>query len=162
MVAEIVISVLIYGAVVWAVWTKAIQRELLDMNCPEGPDTKDRSVCRDGNGKLWAHYRVKKDDSPRASLAKIRVLHHNYAKAVQWRRCFVLSFVATLFLFLVTQQRLPSGFELLGSMLVIFIAWYMAGSFYDFHHNRFMREAIDGHLASLLKQLPRSSTRDKQ
>lgn len=150
---ELASSVLIYGLVIFAIVTKGIQRELLDMNCPEGPDTKDKSVCKDGNGKLWAGHKFTKSDTPRTSLAKISTLNQNYGKAVIWRRCIILSFVATILIFLVTLKRLPSGFELLGSMLVIFMVFYVANGFYRYHHDSFIEEAITEHLKHLGRSL---------
>jgi hypothetical protein len=159
MATEIVISALIYGVVIWAVWTKAVQREQLDMTCPEGPDTKDRSVCRDGNGKLWARYRHQPGESPRASLAKMRVLNRNWGKPIIWRRCFALAFSASILLCLVTQQRLPTGFELIGSMVVLFLVWYVSHSFFQVHHDQFIEEAIEQHLRAVFATLPREAHR---
>lgn len=149
MVVQLALSVLIYAFISVAIFQKAVKRELLDMNCPEGPDTKDPSVCRDGNGKLWANQKYTKQDTPQSSLAKISTLNQNYGKAIIWRRYLILSVVSSILLFLVTQQRLPSGFELLGAMLIIFIVFYVAHSFYRYHHDRFIEETITRHLRHL-------------
>lgn len=132
-----------------------VKRELLDMNCPDGPDTKDMSVCKDGNGKLWAKHRFTLNDTVKTSLAKISALNHSYNKAIIWRRYLILSFVATILLFLVALQRLPTGFELLGSMLIIFIVFYVAHNYYRYHHDRFIEESITRHLRHLAQNISR-------
>jgi hypothetical protein len=34
-------------------------------------------------------------------------------------------------------------------MVVIFLVWYVAHSFFRVHHDRFIEEAVDGHLRAL-------------
>lgn len=146
---QIAISIIIYGTVIFAVFHRAIKHELLDMTCPEGPDTKDKSVCKDGNGKLWANYRYSKSDSPKSSLEKLSNLSDSYSKVIIWRRYITLAFISSLLLFLITQQRIPSGFELLGAMVVIFTVFYVAHNYYSYHHDRFISEATESNLKHL-------------
>jgi hypothetical protein len=153
MALQLGISALIYAIVGYAVFTMGVKREKLDMNCPDGPDTKDMSVCKDGNGKLWSRHRYTEGDTVKSSLAKISALNHSYNKAIIWRRYLTLSFISTLLLFLVSLQRLPTGFELLGSMLIIFIVFYVAHNFYRYHHDRFIEEAITRHLRHLAQEI---------
>lgn len=157
MLIKLLASVLIYIGIIWFIWHGAIERELLDLNCPDGPNTKDKNVCRDGNGKLWANYKYVPGESVKASLAKLKILNRNWGHPVIWRRCLIMAFMASLLVWIITHQKIPDGFELVGSMLAIFIVWYLAHSFFGFHHDRFIEDTISEHLQSLFSHLPDSA-----
>lgn len=152
-IVSIGISAVIYCVLLYVIAKKVIKNELYDMTCPDGPDTKDMSQCKDGNGKLWARHKYVKTDNVGECIDKMSILNKNYNKPIMWRRCILMGFVASILVFSVTQQRLPSGFELLGSTILIFIVFYVATNYYRHHHDRFIEESVEEHLKYIKTRL---------
>ena len=46
-------DLIIYGTLLFLLFKLAIRTEMADIKCPEGPHTKDTSLCKEGNGKLF-------------------------------------------------------------------------------------------------------------
>lgn len=151
--ASIVSIAVIYPILFIGLARGAIKYELMDMNCPDGPNTVDKTSCKDGNGKLWANYRTSPGDSVSKSLDKISELNKNYGKNIIWRKCVVMGIFASMLIFLITQRRPPNGFELLGSSVVIFIICYMTTSYYRQHHDRFIEDALDDNIKYIRSKL---------
>lgn len=146
-------SYLVYPALALWFYTKVVPSEFEDMRCPDGPDTTNKSLCKEGNGKLWAKYKHLNDDSVKSSLDKISELNKNYGKFIAWRRYLFSAVIASILIFFITQRTLPNGFELLGSSIVIFIVFYMLMNYYRVHHDKYIEDALEGNLKHINKKL---------
>lgn len=148
-------TAIIYLVVFVLIIKEVIKNELYDMNCPHGPNTPDKNVCRDGNGKLWSPHKYAPSDTLSSSIEKTGELVKNFSKAVIWRRTFVFSVMATILVFLTVHRRLPNGFELIGTILGIFTIFYLSNSYYKYHHDRFIEETAMEHLKFISSKVKR-------
>lgn len=139
----------IYLVLTALVFLYCLPREKADLCCPDGPSTKDQSKCGDGNGVLYANYRPKKEAKLATLFANLSSLSKALTTEVHWRRYLLVSYSATLLLFLITQRRFPNGIELLGSILTIYSILCVFQGFYRYHHYKFLQEAIESNLKLL-------------
>ena len=127
----------------------AIPTEKADMMCPDGPHTKNKSLCREGNGKLFRYGKIGKKDSIAVLTMKINKLIDDKNNQVYWRRFFIMSFLMCLTIHYVLFESLPSGNRLIVMMLICLFFLLNFHSFYNFHYTKL----FDDKIKALSKQI---------
>ncbi len=111
----------------------AIHMERMDLYCPQGPDTVDRSLCRDGNGKGLFQTLPRKEDSLSETVQKISRLADAITGRVKWRVSFIGAVLTAFLLNLLLFSEID--WRRLGVTIIIeFLAFYLLLSFYDVHY----------------------------
>lgn len=148
---NIILNVTVY-ITLFSILKFAISREKSDLYCPEGPDTKDKSLCKDGNGKIYAKYKYSPDDKgkPIESLKKLSKLGNTHSVEIIWRRCIIIALISTLVLNIVTKGSLPNGPELLGGTIIIWTLLYVSFHYYRCHHQNLISEEMDKHIRNVM------------
>jgi hypothetical protein len=127
--------------------------ELPDLKCSDGPYTKDKSTCREGNGKSYAGSHPKETDSAETLLNKIQIAAGASRKDILWRRCFLPAIAATLCLFGLVLRRMPRWFELFSATFFIMMPIYFMQTFYSHHHYAHIEKNIQNSVTFLKDRL---------
>lgn len=135
---DLVIYVLILGLFVGL----ALRTENADLTCPEGPYTKNKSVCRHGNGKLVQVAKYTEKDNISGITKKMNMLIKNKHTQVYWRRSFILAVVVGLFINYLTVGSFPDGRTFLITVLFVYMASSSLNSFYVHHNDKVFDEKI--------------------
>jgi hypothetical protein len=120
----------------------AMPTEKADMMCPQGPHTKNKSLCREGNGKLFRYGKISNKDSISDLTIKLNKLIDDKNTQVYWRRFFIMSFLLCLTLHYVLFESLPSGSRMVVMIIVCFFFLLNFHSFYHFHYNKLFDDKI--------------------
>lgn len=131
-----VIDVIIYIIVIFLI-IKAYKSEALDLFCGKGCDSYDKKFCGDNKGKYYVDGQGNKSDSVSTLLSKIEINADTDENTVKWRRSLLLAFICTLLIFIVVLAKLPTGTELITTLLIIYIIVYFSFSFYQYHYYRY-------------------------
>jgi len=135
-------DVAVYVIMLALLFKLVIRTERADMMCPNGPHTKNKSLCKEGNGKLFKYGKIKKKDTIPVLSVKINKLIDDKNKQVYWRRFFMISFLLSLTLYYVMFETLPSGNRLVIMMIVCLFILFNFHSFYHFHYTRLFDDQI--------------------
>lgn len=108
--------------------------EWTDIKCPHGPDTKDRSLCKEGNGKNYNGSQPNKTDTTRILLDKINIAGTAVKKDVLWRKAFMYASIASILIFLLALRKFPELHELFLTTLLIMLVIYFGNNYYNYHH----------------------------
>jgi hypothetical protein len=157
MLAEV--SVYIVLALVLYYFTNT---ELADVTCPQGPNTKDRSLCREGNGKSYNGSAPKSKDTTASLLKKIDIAATAERRDVVWRRCYIIACACLILLFTLALGRWPSASEAVLTVLIIMTVSYFAHNFYNYHHNSHPEKNILDSTALLQERIRKSSPRPER
>lgn len=134
---------LIIYAILFGVLIKiALPTENADLTCPNGPYTKNKNVCKHGNGKLVQVAKYKDQDDIKIVLKKMNMLIKNKHTQVYWRRSFILAVIVSFFANYVLTGSLPNGRNLILVFLVVYIASTSINSFYVHHNDKVFDEKI--------------------
>jgi hypothetical protein len=145
-------TIIVYIIVIFLL-IKAYKSEALDIFCPPGCKEYDKKYCGDGKGKYYINGMGNdKDDIP-VLLNKIELNANIDENTVKWRRCLVLAIISSILLFLIVFSKLPSGSELMMSILIIFLVFYFSFSFYQWHYTKFPAFNIYKNINILRKKL---------
>lgn len=120
----------------------ALRTENADLTCPDGPYTKNKNVCKHGNGKLVqvANYKVK--DNICDITKKMNMLIKNKHTQVYWRRSFILAVIVGLFINYLTVGSFPNGRTFLITVLFVYMASSSLNSFYVHHNDKVFDDKI--------------------
>lgn len=125
-----------------------LKQEKLDLHCPTG--TKNVTPqCGDGNGKYHGEGKYRPGDSVETILNKIDLLGEVENNTVKWRRCLLLAYVATWFVFLLAFRKFPGILEFFLVLILVFLPFYGSYSYYRFHHSNMTVSYIKEHTAQL-------------
>jgi hypothetical protein len=141
MIIEIVICG-IYVLLIFILYY-VLKTEKADIMCPEGPNTVDKSVCREGNGKSYAGSQPSKDptkDKIATLLQKIEIAAKAPRKDVLWRRAFIGCCIGFL-LFSAIMRRIPTVPETI-LLFITMVIIYGIYSCYNYHHYRHIEDNI--------------------
>ena len=115
----------------------AYRAEWKDLHCGSVHDSIDK--CKDfGGGMAYAGSEPSNNDSVEVLLSKIEKASYTEELTVKWRRCYILSFFITLFIWLAViypiVNRLPRFYEYFLLLFINTMIIYYSFSFYSFHH----------------------------
>lgn len=122
-----------FAAILYAV-SVVVRVEKVDLTCPEGPYTKDRTVCGDGNGKSYGNTKPNVKDNNVEVIQKIKKLARSLREDICWRKAFIASFIMMVLIFLFVFRRIPEAIEMFGVMFVCMVTGWLFYSFYNSHH----------------------------
>jgi hypothetical protein len=131
-----IIDIIIYIIVIFLV-IKAYKSEALDLFCGKDVKSYCKNLCGDNKGKYYVDGQGDKDDSIPTLLSKIEINASADDNTVKWRRSLLLAFICTMLIFIVVLTKLPTGTELITTVLIIFIITYFSFSFYQYHYYRY-------------------------
>lgn len=138
-------DLIIYGTLLFLLFKLAIRTEMADIKCPEGPHTKDTSLCKEGNGKLFQVAKYNKNDDINKVGSKIIKLIQNKHTQVYWRRSFILSIIIAIMGNYIITGSLPSSRNLLFLFLLVYVCSTSMNSFYVHHYDKiFDRKIVEG------------------
>lgn len=146
-VVYIIVAVLLYFV---------IRAEYLDVYCPTQCWTDE---CGEGMGMAYAGSKPEAEDTPRTSLDKILIGAKFDTRTVKWRRCFIISVLITLCIFVLILGRLPNGIELALSLIIINLLLNGIFSFYSFHHIQNVSQFVEGNVKNLEEALENAPRR---
>ncbi len=106
--------------------------EIREMNCPH-PNALD-SECGFGKAGLYVASIPNDNDDIPTLLDKIDIASDVLTRTIYWRRSYILSIIITLALWIMLFRKMPNGYELLFSILLIMFILYFSCNFYSFHH----------------------------
>lgn len=145
-------------------WT-AYKAEWKDLHCGSVHDSNDK--CKDfGGGMAYVGSEPLNNDPNELLLSKIERASYTEELTVKWRRCYILSFFITLFLWVTIMYpivgRLPRFYEYFLMLFIVMMILYYSFSFYSFHHYeapaQYIRKSVDILRDNLdLKKTPISS-----
>jgi len=105
----------------------AIRMEYTDLYCKSTTSKK----CGTCMGNAYIKGKPVNNDDINTLLNKIAISARYELNGVKWRRCFILAIIATFILFFLLYNRLPTGPELLISVIVLYVIYYLAAIFYQ-------------------------------
>lgn len=126
----------------------ALYKERQALGCGSMLDGRD---CDNANGKAVKGTAPLSTDPPGVLLNKIDYAAAYQNRFVKWRAVFIVSFCTAMLLWFVVYKRIPSEWELVVVMTVLFVTMFMATSFYRFHLYDHINENIDAS-TNLLRQ----------
>ena len=92
---------------------------------------KENQVADWGNGAAYSEGNPSKHDDYHTLLAKIRISSRYDEASVYWRRCIIFSVLLSFTLLLVVLKRLPSGYEVLASFVIIYLFIFLFLVYYQ-------------------------------
>jgi len=131
--------------------------ELADLTCPEGPNTKDRSLCREGNGKSYNGSAAEFKDKTSIMLKKIDIAATATRRDVVWRRSYIIACVSLVLIFMLVLKRFPSAPEAVLTVLIIMTSTYFTYNFYNYHHTKYPEQNILDSTALLRERIRKPS-----
>jgi hypothetical protein len=138
-------DLLVYGVLLLLLFKLAIRTEMSDIKCPEGPHTKDKSLCKEGNGKLFQVAKYNKNDDINKIGSKITKLIQNKHTQVYWRRSFILSIIIAIMGNYIILGSLPRARNLLFLFLLVYVCSTSMNSFYVHHYDKiFDKKIVEG------------------
>ena len=104
--------------------------EYKDLFCQFG-NPFAKGDCKSGNGAVYIKGKVKPDDSCEEILQKIRISSRYDEESVYWRRSIVFTSIAVFAVLIITQKRLPTGYEALAGFFVIYMLTFLFLNYYQ-------------------------------
>jgi len=99
--------------------------------------------CDNKNGKAVIGTQPYLNDTKNNLLDKIKLAGNYTSRFVTWRGFLLTSFLITLALWFVIFKKMPTDWELITSMMIIFLGISMMSSFYKFHLSDLISKNID-------------------
>lgn len=134
----------------------AIRTERADMMCPKSVFTKNKKLCREGNGKLFRYSKLIPKDNIKTISIKMSKLIDDKQKQVIWRRYFLLSGVLSIALSYILKDRLPRGKEFVISFIIIYIFTLQMHNFYSYHYEKIFDDKLKNGLRRIYKEYNKS------
>jgi len=131
---RLIIEIVAIVIILYVVTQIVVPTEKNDLHCPQGPYTKNKSLCKEGNGKTYSGSHPESNDTTNVLLSKIKIAALAGRKDVSWRRSFIASCIICLLVFAIVLRKIPSVAELLGVLFVCTTVMYAIHSFYNYHH----------------------------
>lgn len=150
----LIFNIIVYIIVIVILYL-ALRAEYLDVYCPT--QQWQDGVCGEGMGMAYKGSKPEHGDTMQKSLERLRIGSNFDTQTVKWRRCYIVSVIITLCIFLLILQRLPNGIELALSLIIINLLICSIFNFYSFHHIQnatgYMKGNIDN-IEALLRASP--------
>jgi hypothetical protein len=127
----------------------AIPTEKADMMCPNSVFTKNKKLCKEGNGKLFRYSKISPKDDIKSVSIKMSKLIDDKQKQVLWRRYFLFSGILSIALHYIITERLPRGKEFMISFLLIYISSLQLHNFYSYHYEKIFDRKIKNGLRKI-------------
>ena len=132
----------VYAILFGVLFKIALRTEHADLTCPQGPYTKNKSVCKHGNGKLVQVAKYESKDDVKTTLKKMNMLIKNKHTQVYWRRSFILAVTVSFLGNYILTGSFPDGRNLILLFLVVYLASSSLNSFYVHHNDKVFDEKI--------------------
>lgn len=150
---NVIVCVMCIIVVLWLLLRWVVPTERRDLMCPDGATTKDRSICKEGNGKVYNGSRPDENDTVSTLLQKIEIASKTVRRDVVWRRSFIVACIACFAIFLIILRKFPNPTEVIGIIFIITMAVMCMFSFYNYHHYAHPERNIKMCLDKLKKRL---------
>ena len=132
----------VYTILFGVLFKVVLTTEQADLTCPQGPYTKNKSVCKHGNGKLVQVAKYERKDDVSTTLKKMNMLIKNKHTQVYWRRSFILAVIVSFFGNYILSGSFPDGRNLILLFIVVYLASSSLNSFYVHHNDKVFDEKI--------------------
>jgi len=106
----------------------AVQLEYKDLYCPH-----PKQKCKRGRGAVHEAGKIKDDDSYDEILRKIRISSRYDESSVYWRRTIIFTVIILYSVLIISQRRLPNGYEILSSFIVIYLLFFLFLNYYQWN-----------------------------
>lgn len=133
-----------------------IKLEQRDIRCPQGLDTTNLSLCKDGNGKNYHKAKPEIGDSVSTLLNKIKISATAGRKDVIWRRAFIIGCICTIGIFLICFRSIPSVPQVVTIIIIITMTVYVLHSYFDYHHYFHIEDSILKSVDAIIKNIKSS------
>ena len=104
----------------------ALTLEYKDLFCPY-----DGQKCKVGNGAAYEKGKIDPNDSYETILKKIRISSRYDESSVYWRRTIIFTILLLYTLLLLVLRRLPNGYEILTSLITIYLFTFLFLVYYQ-------------------------------
>ena len=148
-----ILNIIGYLTLLYVMIWIVLQKETVDMFCPTASKTFKQPPCKDGNGKYHTENKSQSTDSIDTSLNKISNLSKINLQTVKWRRCLLLSYIATWLIMLLVYRKMFSFPKFLLIMLLIFLPFYTSVAYFNFHHARYSNIYIEENIKQIKNTL---------
>ena len=99
--------------------------------------------CDNGDGKAVKGSKPHPNDSKQTLLNKIKFSAAYHQRFVKWRIFVIVSIIASILIFFLIKRRVPSEWEMVICMMVLFLCMSLATNFYRFHLYNHISKNID-------------------
>lgn len=120
----------------------AIPTEKADMMCPNSVFTKNKKLCKEGNGKLFRYSKISPKDDIKSVSIKMSKLIDDKNTQVLWRRYFLFSGILSILLHYIITDRLPKGKDFMISFIIIYVSSLQLHNFYSYHYDKIFDRKI--------------------
>ena len=119
-----------------------LSTERKDLLCPDGPKTKDVSLCKEGNSRIYHSYKPKRGDSKAKLKSNVYNIQDELRQEVKWRRYVLLGIIIALFYNFFMYDRIIHPKDLLVFVFIFVVAHKMFDDFFFYHHYKFVNRVI--------------------
>lgn len=123
--------------------------ERKDLLCPDGPKTKDLSLCKEGNSKIYHHYKPSKEDKKNKLKNNVFNIQEELRTEVKWRRYVFLAAAIAVFYYFFMYDKLIHPKDLVMFIIIFVIAHKMFDDFYFYHHYKFVHRTIKNNIIKM-------------
>jgi len=142
---------IIYAIVFLVVVMIAIPTEKADMMCPQGPYTKNKKLCKEGNGKLFKYSKFNEKDTIKTTSRKLQKLIDDKKTQIIWRRLFIQSVIIVFLLNFIVTDNIPDGKQFFISTLLVYFILLSFTNFYNTHYYNLFDNKIKQGLEIIFK-----------
>jgi len=135
------VKLLVYSIII-VIFYKFLITEKTDITCPQGPNTKDKSVCREGNGKTYNGSQPSSNDKAAILLQKIDIAATAIRKDVVWRKSYIIACISAVFIFGLILKISPTISEVVLTIFIIGTIIYATHNLYNYHHTKHIEDNI--------------------
>ena len=129
-------TIFIYSAAIIA-FLAALYLEYKDLFCPYGGRGKY------GKGAAYEKGKISEKDSYERILQKIRISCRYDEASVYWRRTIIFTVPLLFTVLILTQQRLPTAYEVMVSFFVIYLFTYLMLVYYQNNVSTYATKQVD-------------------
>ena len=147
-----ILNIIVLGILVISL-KHIISTEKYDILCPDGPLTKNKNLCKEGNGKTYNKAIPNKHDSLNTLISKISIACKAIRKDVIWRKLVITSSISLFLIFSIVMRRIPTIYEIVGMLLIMTTVGYGLNNFYNYHHYSHIENNILKSLKLITKKI---------
>lgn len=126
-----------------------LSTERKDLLCPDGPKTKDLSLCKEGNAKIYNSYKPRKGDSKTKLKSNVYNIQDELKNEVKWRRYVLIGIMIAVFYNFFMYDRIIHPKDLLIFVFIFVIVHKMFDDFYFYHHYKFVNRVIKNNMIKM-------------
>ena len=127
-------DLIVYSIFIIILLKIVLPTEKADMMCPNGPYTKNKKVCKEGNGKLFRFSKINKQDNVKTISLKMNKFIDDKKTQVKWRRFFIMTIILCLLIPYIITNNIPRGKDFLILFFIVFTILIGFDNFYTFHY----------------------------